>query len=137
MRATVSTVASKRDTQISRKTHRPAIPGFESCKVVGIVTREAAHLVRLEVVPGALGRIGLSARSVEVGDGEMALDAQVDGETLEIGFNGAYLQQALAAIETPMAALSFNGASSPVLARPAPDEGEDGFLHVLMPMHLS
>jgi len=57
----------------------------------------------------------------------------VDGPEMEIAFNVAFLREALGVIRTPTVALETTTATSPGLFRPV---GENGFLHVIMPLHL-
>ena len=61
------------------------------------------------------------------------VDATVEGDAVEIGFNVRYLTDVLQVIDTPNVALETNGDSSPGVIRPV---GRDDFVSVIMPMHI-
>ena len=70
-----------------------------------------------------------------MGDNEGNLDATVDGDDTQIAFNGRYLRDALEAIDTPEVLLQITGPSSPGIIRPSGEP--NGYLHVIMPMHVA
>jgi len=67
---------------------------------------------------------------ISAGDGEY-----VRGDETQIAFNGRYLRDALEAIDTPEVLLQITGPSSPGIIRPAGEP--NGYLHVIMPMHVA
>ncbi len=77
--------------------------------------------------------IVISAVNAETGDGQSVLNAKVDGEPIEVGFNTKYLREAMSACRQSEITLQMTtpSSSSPVLIE------EDGYTHVLMPMHLT
>ena len=77
--------------------------------------------------------VEISATSEETGKNETIVEATVDGNSVLIAFNVKYLREALEVIRTPNVALETSAANAPGVVRPV---GEDGFLHVIMPMHL-
>ncbi len=106
-------------------------------RVSHLFARDAANIVRLEVAPGdelMPGHITLAATSAELGDNVGQLDASIDGDPLEIAFNAKYLIDVLSVMDTAQVALETSSASSPGVLRPI---GDDDFVHVIMPMHLS
>ena len=96
----------------------------------------------------------LSAGGDEVGSAEEELPCEFDGAPLVIAFNPAYLLDALGALHTSRARLTFTTPNRPALMRPVPpppagtdDDGaatpdtgaaeqESGYLHLLMPVRL-
>jgi len=99
--------------------------------------RNRADPVRVEIVPGGElmpGHLTLAATSAELGDNVGQLDAAVEGDPIEIAFNAKYLIDVLSVIDTGQVALETTSASSPGVLRPI---GDDDFVHVIMPMHLS
>lgn len=96
-----------------------------------IFARQNGKMARLVVKPGQVEVIG---QSEETGLTSSKVDASIEGGNLEIGFNVLYLREALSAIRTPTVTLEATTSTSPGVFRPA---GEEGFLHVLMPLHLS
>jgi DNA polymerase-3 subunit beta len=75
----------------------------------------------------------LLAESDDTGASEIELDATVEGQELEIAFNVKFLQDALDAISARNTVIETNAHNTPGLIRPA---GEEGYLYVLMPMHV-
>ncbi len=109
---------------------------LKACKTAHIFARDAAHIARLTVKPGSElspGRVTISASSAETGDDRSELDANVEGEEVEIAFNVRYLIDVLSVVATPQVALDTTTSSSPGVIRLV---GDTDFTHVIMPMHL-
>ena len=123
----------------------------ESIKRVALVTDRVAQ-VRMEFGPSDLGADGLrlAAGGDDVGSAEEELPCELDGEPLTIAFNPGYLLDALGALHTERAQLTFTTPNRPALVRPVPaapaatDDGAapgpaqpvPGYLHLLMPVRL-
>lgn len=117
---------------------------LDAVRMCQVFAREAANTIELRVEdeptsdgPKRSGRLIVSARSDETGGGERALGVEVEAmervRGFEIALNARYLLDVLAALGTPRAALEFTTANSPVALRGV---GDDGYIHVVMPMHL-
>jgi DNA polymerase-3 subunit beta len=126
----------------------------EAIKRVQLVTDRVAQ-VRMEFGDDGLR---LSAGGDEVGSAEEELSCEFDGTPLTIAFNPSYLLDALGALHTSRAMLTFTTPNRPALMRPAtpPTAEEDkdsadesgttsaagaeatgsGYLHLLMPVRL-
>jgi DNA polymerase-3 subunit beta len=105
--------------------------------VAFLFARDSANIIRLNIVPGSElspGQLIVAATSAELGDNVTELDASIEGEEVEIAFNARYLIDALSAIGTAETILDTSSSSSPGVLRPVDD---DGFLCVIMPMHIS
>ena len=133
-------------------------PLVEAIKRVQLVTDRVAQ-VRMEFGEDGLR---LAAGGDEVGSAEEELPCEFDGGPLTIAFNPGYLLDALSALHTPRAQLTFTTPNRPALMRPVPppspeaestagadttdDSGDDGsagaeqassgYLHLLMPVRL-
>ena len=103
---------------------------LKACKQAEIFARENGKAARLVVKPSLVEIYG---HSEETGSTGSTVEAVVEGPEMEIAFNVAFLREALGVIRTPTVALEATTATSPGLFRPV---GEDGFLHVIMPLHL-
>jgi DNA polymerase-3 subunit beta len=79
------------------------------------------------------GCVNVLARSVESGDDRSVVDASIEGEEIEIGFNVKFLIAALSAVGTPQVALKTTAAAQPGVIRPV---GDEDYVHVIMPMHV-
>ena len=69
-----------------------------------------------------------------LGQAHDEIDASIEGENVEIGFNNKFLLDALRYSETDELKLQLNGSLSPMVVKPT--EG-DSFLFLLLPMRLS
>lgn len=77
------------------------------------------------------GRMNISSTSQEKGDADSQLEAQVEGDPIDISFNLTYLSSAIAVIQTEEVMFKFVSGSAPTVI--VPRERED-FTYVIMPM---
>jgi DNA polymerase-3 subunit beta len=109
----------------------------KACRTADIFARESAHTARISIAPGedvAPGRLTVTATSAETGDNVGELDAIVEGPAMDIAFNVRYLMDVLDRVDTGQTALELTTSSSPGVIKAV---GNEDFLHVIMPMHLS
>jgi DNA polymerase-3 subunit beta len=118
----------------------------EAIKRVALVTDRVAQ-VRMEFGEDGLR---LAAGGDDVGSAEEELTCEFEGEPLNIAFNPGYLLDALGALHTERAQLTFTTPNRPALVRPvpaapaatdadaAPNQAQPvpGYLHLLMPVRL-
>lgn len=110
---------------------------LKAAKVAFLFARDAANIIRVNVVPGTEltpGQMIISGTSAEFGDNVSELDASIDGDAVEIAFNARYMIDALSVANTAEVALETSTPSSPGVLRPV--DGDD-FLCVIMPMHIT
>ena len=109
---------------------------LKACKQAEIFAREGSLIARLNITPGddmQPGTIEISAQSEETGSNETVVDATIEGDPVLIAFNVRFLREVLDVVDTPNVALETTASAAPGMLRPL---GEEGFLHVIMPMHL-
>jgi DNA polymerase-3 subunit beta len=109
---------------------------LKACKQAEIFARDGTHIARLSITPGdelQPGSVEISAQSEETGSSEAVVEATIEGQPVLIAFNVRYLREVLDVVATPNVALETTAAAAPGVIRPM---GDDGFLHVIMPMHL-
>ncbi len=109
---------------------------LKACKQAEIFARDGSHIAQLNINPGdelQPGTVEISAQSEETGSSEAVVDATIEGQPIVIAFNVRYLREVLDVVGTPNVALETTAAAAPGVVRPM---GDDGFLHVIMPMHL-
>jgi DNA polymerase-3 subunit beta len=100
-----------------------------------LFSRDVANIVRLEMLPGSEltpGRLTVES-TAEVGQNVGELDATVEGEQMEIAFNGRYLIDMLNVIGTDQVALEATNPSRPGILKPV---GDENLVYVIMPMHI-
>jgi DNA polymerase-3 subunit beta len=110
---------------------------LKAVKVAFLFARDAANIIRFNIVPGSEltpGQVIITGTSAEFGDNVVELDASIEGDSVEIAFNARYMIDALQVLGTAEVALETSTASSPGVIRPV---GGDDFLCVIMPMHIT
>ena len=92
----------------------------------------------MEVAPGNGASEGMMKLTADSSDNNNVneIDANVEGDNLEIAFNAKYLIEVLNQIDEPQIVLETTQSTRPGALRPL-GIGEDEFLHVVMPMHLN
>jgi DNA polymerase-3 subunit beta len=110
---------------------------LKACRQAEIFARESSHIARISIKPGeeemAPGAVEIFAQSEETGSNETVVEATIEGPPLLIAFNVRYMRDVLEVVGTPNVALETTQSVSPGVIRPL--GGNDGFLHVIMPMH--
>lgn len=117
-------------------------------RAAAVFARDASNIVRLNIQPvaspgsemppeGAVGsgagKVVVAATSAETGDNVGEIDAQVNGDPVEIAFNARFLGEVLSVLHAPQVLLETNSPASPGVFKPV---GRDDFTHVIMPMHI-
>jgi DNA polymerase-3 subunit beta len=115
-----------------------ATPEWQSAvKASSVFAREAMNTIRLQIAPGTdggAGKMTITATSAESGDNLGEIDAQIEGDPVEIAFNARYLSDVLNVLHSAQVALETAGSSSPGVIKAV---GRDDFTHVIMPMHIN
>lgn len=112
---------------------------LKACKQAEIFAREGSNIARIQIKPGGElqpGTVEISGQSEETGFNQNVVDASIEGRPLLIAFNVRFLREVLDVIKTPNVALEATVDTSPGVIRPVGADGENSFLHVIMPMHL-
>ncbi|MBU1747199.1 MAG: DNA polymerase III subunit beta [Chloroflexi bacterium] len=109
---------------------------LKAVRIAALFARDAANVVRLDLTPGpelTPGRIVVTSSADQLGDNLGEVDAIIEGEAAVIAFNAKFLADVLGVLNTEEVALEMTTSSSPGVFKPV---GKEGFLHVIMPMHL-
>jgi len=99
-----------------------------SVRKAALLTNEESRGVTLKF---SAGELVITSRTPEMGEAEIRMAAQYEGEDLEIGFNPAYLMDAAKVVDTEEVTLSLKSASKPGVLT----EGKH-FTHVIMPVSI-
>ena len=94
-----------------------------------LLTNEESKGVRLSFGSNTLS---ISSRAPEMGEAKIDMPVEYSGEAIEIGFNPAYLQDALKVSDGEEVSFEMKTPNKPGLLRSGP-----GFLYVVMPVNLS
>jgi DNA polymerase-3 subunit beta len=97
---------------------------------VATVSAERSRSVKLSLVSG---KLTLAVNHSETGQGTEELEAEYDGDPMEIGFNAKYLLDVTQQIEAESARIEFNDSASPARVLDTKDSGAQ---YVLMPLRV-
>ncbi|MBX7248483.1 MAG: DNA polymerase III subunit beta [Caulobacteraceae bacterium] len=97
---------------------------------VSTISAEKSRSVKLAVDPG---RVTLTVRNMEAGQGVEELEVDYDDASFEIGFNARYLLDVAGQITGEQAELRFADPASPTLVL---DPADAGVQYVLMPLRV-
>jgi DNA polymerase-3 subunit beta len=97
---------------------------------VATISAEKSRSVKLAIEPG---KLVLTVRNMEAGQGVEELEIDYDGDAFEIGFNARYLLDVAGQIEGEIAEFRFADPASPTLVL---DPTDRGVQYVLMPLRV-
>ena len=104
---------------------------LRAAKLASIFSKNEANNVVISTKPQILS---LHSSTKEVGSQENEIEAQVEGEDLEVAFNTKFLLDVLSADESSQIIIEFSGPLSAALIKPV---GVDGLEYIIMPVRLS
>lgn len=97
-------------------------------KVAGLFARENAGSVIMKVEEQT---ISVQSVANQVGENTSSIEAQVEGDPIEVSLNGRYILDALNAINSKEVTVGLTGKVNPCVIRPVDD---DSYLHIIMPL---
>jgi DNA polymerase-3 subunit beta len=124
-------IPSSYGTRVVLNTHEL----MRAVRISVLFSRDVANIVRLEIIPGtelSPGKLRVES-TAEIGQNMGELDATVEGEQMEIAFNGRYVIDMLNVIGTDQVTLEATNPSRPGILKPV---GDDNLVYVIMPMHI-
>lgn len=74
----------------------------------------------------------LSSAHNDIGENKTYLDAAINGESVELGFNYKYFLDCFQSIMTDSMSIKLSGAASPIVVSPV---GDASFIYLIMPMN--
>ncbi|MGH9194949.1 MAG: DNA polymerase III subunit beta, partial [Acidimicrobiia bacterium] len=107
-------------------------------EAVDIVAAHSDNVTRQVRFSVRKGQLGVSSTTPELGAGDRQLDADYDGDQMEIGYNANYLLDILRSIPTEQVAFRLKTALSAGIVEPvgALPQGEEELLCLIMPLRL-
>lgn len=98
-----------------------------------LLTNEESRGVRLTFTGDDSGRLTLKSRAPEIGESEITVDVETyEGDDLEIGFNPAFISDALKVVPEDQVIMELKAGNKPGLMKCG-----SNFLYVVMPVNLS
>lgn len=105
---------------------------LKAVKLASVFARSEANIVKLQNLSS--GKLVLTSEAKEVGQQKKEVEAQIEGEEVQIAFNAKFLADVLSAINTSQVILELSGNLSAALFKPM---GEEGLQYIVMPVNLS
>ncbi|MBW7998078.1 MAG: DNA polymerase III subunit beta [Candidatus Glassbacteria bacterium] len=106
----------------------------EALRRMLILANTVTHRVKLKFSENS---INLSVKTEDLGEGEETIDADYQGESLEIYFNGSYLIDMLKYNESDQVKICMQTGESGILAVPANESENQRYLNVIMPLKVT
>jgi len=103
----------------------------EAVRLTDIFAKEGNSTIKVRLDPE--GKIKITSLSEETGQHESNLNAEVEGELVEIAFNSKYLLDFLGNVKSENIEFKSNGNLSPCTFIP---DGIKDFIHIIMPMQI-
>ncbi len=103
----------------------------KALKLAAVFGKNEANIV---VLTTRENKLALASSVKEVGSQENEIEAQVEGDSLQVAFNTRFLQDAVSASPASQLMIEFSGALQPALIKPV---GEEGLEYIVMPVRLS
>lgn len=103
---------------------------LKAVKLASIFARSEANVVK---VKNEAGKIIITSEAKELGSQQSEVEAQSDGQTVEVAFNSKFLLDALTTLPTNQVILELSGTLSAAILKPM---GEAGLEYIIMPVNL-
>ncbi|MBI2335008.1 DNA polymerase III subunit beta [Candidatus Daviesbacteria bacterium] len=100
-------------------------------KLAAVFGRNEANIV---VLSSGENKLTLASSVKEIGSQENEVEAQIEGDSLQVAFNTRFLQDAVSASPASQLMIEFSGVLQPALIKPM---GEEGLEYIVMPVRLS
>ena len=100
-------------------------------KLASVFARNEANTVTFNTQKD---RFIITSSAKELGSQTNEVEAQIEGEELEIAYNAKFLLDVLSALNTTQLIMEFSGPISPTLIKPV---GIEGLEYIIMPVRLS
>ena len=106
-----------------------------ACRSSEVFAKDSSNTARILIEPSGShntpGQVTVAGRSQEKGDARAPVEADIEGNSVEVSFNIRYLIDVLNVIREDQVMLETSGPTAPGVVRPA---DRDDFIHVIMPM---
>lgn len=104
---------------------------LSAVKLASVFAKNESNVVTVKVEKD---KLSIASEAKELGSQQNEVEAQIEGETLEIAFNARFLLDALQATNSTQLMMEFSGPLSPTLIKPV---GIEGLEYIIMPVRLS
>ena len=109
-----------------------------ACNQAGVIARENKNLIKMniQVSDDEIAKIIIMTQAEQSGGSqENVVEANAEGEDIQIAFNVRYLKDVLDVIDSPNVSLRTNATMAPAMITPVDDKVD--YKYVIMPMHFA
>ena len=110
-----------------------------ACSQAGVIARDNKNLIKLDIKTASesgTGSITIMTQAEQSGGSQQnVIEANVDGEDIQIAFNVRYLKDVLDVVESQNVYLRTNATMAPAMLTPVDDTVD--YKYVIMPMHFA
>ena len=110
-----------------------------ACSQAGVIARDNKNLIKLDIKTASesgTGSITIMTQAEQSGGSQQnVIEANVDGEDIQIAFNVRYLKDVLDVVESQNVYLRTNATMAPAMISPVDDQVD--YKYVIMPMHFA
>ena len=110
-----------------------------ACSQAGVIARDNKNLIKLDIKTASesgTGSITIMTQAEQSGGSQQnVIEANVDGEDIQIAFNVRYLKDVLDVVESQNVYLRTNATMAPAMISPVDDAVD--YKYVIMPMHFA
>jgi DNA polymerase-3 subunit beta len=100
---------------------------------VSILADAITHQVKMGLDEG---KVELSVRTADVGEGVESIEADYSGDKMSVGFNGSYLLDALRGMDSEQVLLTFKEETTAVVVQPVKQAKNEEITCLVMPIKL-
>lgn len=104
---------------------------LKAIKLASIFAKNEANIIVLKIEEG---KFILESSAKELGSQQNEVEAQIEGENIQVAFNAKFLQDAVSAAPAAQLMMEFSGQLSAALIKPM---GVEGLQYIIMPVRLS
>lgn len=115
------------------KVQLPTEEFLRAVRLAAVFARDSASVVKLSFAPNE--PVVLSSNTQDVGEHKTDVEADVEGEPVEVAFNSKYLTDLLSNIGAEEVIFESAGALNPGVFKPAPESSD--YLHIIMPVRVA
>ncbi len=103
---------------------------LSAVKLASVFAKSESNIITIKLSGGTMS---LESSTKELGSQRNEVDAQVEGEDLQIAFNVKFLLDAVSASNSTQLMIEFSGPLSPTLIKPV---GVEGLEYIIMPVRI-
>jgi len=102
---------------------------FNAIKIANVFAKDASNVVKISIRSEERG-VFISSEALEIGHNETFVDAKIEGENMEIIFDGKFLNDFLSNVKSEELIIETEGSVSPVVFKP---KARNDYTHIIMP----